>query len=63
VDAVLQRLDPLLSTPVELTSYEFDALVAFVRHGLLDPEARPQRLRRFIPEKLPSGRPGLIFQF
>jgi hypothetical protein len=48
---------------VELTSYEFDALVAFVRHGLLDPEARPQRLRRFIPEKLPSGRPGLIFQF
>jgi cytochrome c peroxidase len=63
VDAVLQRLDPLLSTPVELTSYEFDALVAFVRHGLMDPEARPQRLRRFIPEKLPSGRPGLIFQF
>jgi cytochrome c peroxidase len=63
VDAILQRLDPLLSTPVELTSYEFDALVAFVRHGLMDPEARPQRLRRFIPEKLPSGRPGLIFQF
>jgi len=35
----------------------------FVRNGLLDPDARPQRLRRFIPEKLPSGRPILIFQF
>jgi hypothetical protein len=37
-------------------------LVDFVRDGLLDPEARPDRLRRLIPEKLPSGRPGLVFQ-
>jgi hypothetical protein len=29
------------------------ALVDFVRDGLLDPDARGQRLRRFIPEKLP----------
>jgi cytochrome c peroxidase len=60
---VLSRLDPLLTTPVRLTTEEFDALVEFVRTGLLDPEARPQRLRRFIPEKLPSGRANLVFQF
>jgi cytochrome c peroxidase len=60
---VLERLDPLLSIPVELSPEEFDALVEFVRNGLLDPDARPQRLRRFIPEKPPSGRPNLTFQF
>jgi len=60
---VLERLDPLLRTPVELTPEEFAALVDFVRIGLLDPDARPQRLRRLIPQKLPSGRPNLIFQF
>jgi cytochrome c peroxidase len=59
---VLERLDPLLRTPVELTNEEFDALVQFVRDGLLDPAARAQRLRRLIPESLPSGRAGLVFQ-
>jgi hypothetical protein len=29
---------------------------------LLDPAARPERLRRLIPEKLPSGQPNLVFQ-
>ena len=58
---VLERLDPLLRTPATLTEEEIESLVAFVRDGLLDPDARPQRLRRLIPEKLPSGRPGLVF--
>src|SRR5262245_27436310 len=58
---VLDRLDPLLRMPVVLTDDEFDALVEFLRDGLLDPRARPSRLRRLIPEKLPSGRPGLQF--
>jgi cytochrome c peroxidase len=62
IGPVLERLDPLLRTPVVLTDEEFDALVDFVRNGLLDPDARPQRLRRLIPEKLPSGRPNLIFR-
>ena len=60
---VLDRLDARLRDPVALTADEFDALVDFVRHGLLDPDARPQRLRRLIPERLPSGRPGLTFEF
>jgi len=59
---VLARLDPLLRQPVTLTDVEFEALVAFVRDGLLDPDARPQRLRRLIPEKLPSGLPNMIFE-
>jgi cytochrome c peroxidase len=58
---VLDRLDPSLSKPIELSDVEFAALVDFVRNGLLDAEALPQRLRRLIPEKLPSGRPNLIF--
>jgi cytochrome c peroxidase len=60
---VLNRLDPQLRTPVVLSENEFAALVDFVGGGLLDPAARPQRLRRLLPEKLPSGRPGLTFQF
>ena len=59
---VLERLDGLLREPVRLTDEEFSGLVDFVRNGLLDPAAQPQRLRRLIPEKLPSGRAGLIFR-
>ena len=58
---VLDRLDPLLRAPVQLTDEEFQSLVDFVRDGLLDPAARPQQLRRLIPEKLPSGLRGLVF--
>ena len=60
---VIDRLDPLLRAPVVLSPADFDALVEFVRTGLLDPDARPERLRRLIPEKLPSGRKGFTFQF
>lgn len=59
---LLDRLDPLLREPVELTPAEFDDLVEFVRNGLLDPAAESRHLRRLIPEKLPSGRTSLIFQ-
>jgi cytochrome c peroxidase len=60
---VLDRLDPRLREPVRLTDDEFDALVDFVRDGLLDPDAAPHRLRRLVPERLPSGRRGFLFQF
>lgn len=59
---VLDRLDPRLRTPVRLTQEEFDALVDFVRNGLLDPAAEPQKLRRLIPQKLPSGMPNMVFR-
>jgi hypothetical protein len=49
--------------PHRLTDEEVADLVAFVGHGLLDPRARPERLRRLVPDALPSGRPPLVFEF
>ena len=62
VAPILARLDPLVATPRALSQANLDALVAFVRDGLLDPRASPERLRRLIPESLPSGRAPLVFQ-
>jgi cytochrome c peroxidase len=59
---VLDRLDSRLLTDPQLTEYEFDALVDFVREGLLDPGAAPHRLRRLIPQRLPSGSATLTFE-
>jgi cytochrome c peroxidase len=63
MDPVLARLDPTLSTPIVLTEAQFEQLVAFVRDGLLDPRATPERLRRLVPRAVPSGRPVLVFEF
>jgi len=60
---VLARLDPAVSTPLLLTDSQFDQLLAFVREGLLDPRAAPDRLRHLIPHMVPSGRPMLAFEF
>jgi cytochrome c peroxidase len=62
-EPMLERLDPLVSTPLELSSEQVDELVAFVGDGLLDPRARPERLRHLVPKRVPSGRPTLTFQF
>lgn len=60
---VLTRLDPAISTPIVLTESQFNQLLAFVSHGLLDPRATPDRLRRLVPHSLPSGRPVMKFEF
>ena len=62
IEPVLEKLDPILSTPIALTDEEFDQLVDFVRNGLLDPRARPENLRKQIPRSVPSGFPVLRFQ-
>lgn len=62
VTPILDRIDPLLSTPSELSQEQLDSLVAFLRNGLLDPRASPERLRRLVPDRLPSGRAPLVFQ-
>ena len=62
VAPVLDRLDERLRQPLALSAAEVADLVAFVGGGLLDPAARPQRLRRLVPARLPSGRPPLTFQ-
>jgi cytochrome c peroxidase len=60
---VLERLDPLLATPISLGADEFHWLVDFVRDGLLDKRTEPEHLRKLIPERVPSSRPILVFQF
>jgi cytochrome c peroxidase len=63
IEPVLARLDPLLQTPIQLTDEEFSQLVDFVRHGLLDPRILPQHLQQLVPQRVPSGRPTLDFEF
>jgi cytochrome c peroxidase len=63
LDPVLARVDPLVATPRPLSDAEFGAVLAFVEHGLLDPRALPERLRHLVPERLPSGRQPLMFEF
>lgn len=63
VDPVLARIDPLLATPIALTETESHWLFDFVREGLLDARAKPEHFRKLVPEKVPSSRPALLFQF
>lgn len=62
VEPLVARLDPLVASPYSLSELEFRQLVDFVRNGLLDERARPERLRRFIPSSVPSGRDVLRFE-
>jgi len=62
IEPVLTRIDPILSTPILLRDDEFQQLVDFVRHGLLDERAKSERLNRLIPKSVPSGFPVLTFQ-
>jgi cytochrome c peroxidase len=62
IEPVLARIDPILATPIELSDDEFRQLVDFVRNGLLDQRARPERLRKLIPRSMPSAFPVLKFQ-
>ncbi|MGH7752368.1 MAG: hypothetical protein ACREN5_06100, partial [Gemmatimonadales bacterium] len=63
MEPVLARLDPLVADVLELTPAEFEWLVDFVRDGLLDPSASPERLRHLAPASLPSRRPPHVFEF
>jgi len=63
IEPVLEKVDPLLSTPTPLEESEIEDLITFVRDGLLDERARPENLRKLIPQRVPSGRPTLRFEF
>ena len=62
IEPVLERIDPILRTPVRLENDEFRDLVDFVRKGLLDSRAKAENLRKLIPKSVPSGFPVLTFQ-
>jgi cytochrome c peroxidase len=63
IEPVLARVDPILSTPIVLSSEQFRNLVDFVCNGLLDSRARPENLRSLVPASVPSGRRVLTFEF
>lgn len=63
IEPVLERLDPVLATPILLSEEQISQLIAFVENGLLDPRARPENLQNLVPSSVPSGRPVLMFEF
>jgi cytochrome c peroxidase len=63
IEPVLARMDPILATPITLTGDEFGWLVDFVREGLLDQGANPERFRKLVPKEVPSQRTTLLFDF
>jgi cytochrome c peroxidase len=55
IEPVLARIDPLLAATIPLREEEFQALLKFVRDGLLDPRAQARNLCPLIPAAVPSG--------
>jgi cytochrome c peroxidase len=62
LEPVLERVDPILQEPINLTEDQITALVDFVTNALTDSRARPDNLLHMIPDSLPSRRPMLRFQ-
>ncbi len=62
IEPILERIDPLLATPIDLAADEFNNLVAFVRDGLLDKRAIKQSLCELVPTAVPSGFPVARFE-
>jgi cytochrome c peroxidase len=62
IQPVLDRLDPLLQSPIDLSQSEFNDLVVFVKRGLLDARATKENLCKQIPQSVPSGMPALKFE-
>ncbi len=62
IEPVLERLDPLLAQPVDLSREDFADLVEFLRTGLLDERASAGNLCSMIPRSVPSGMPMISFE-
>lgn len=63
MEPVLERLSPALRYPAcHLSDSEIDDLVWFVRHSLLDRDAKAEKLCALVPETLPSKRKLQDFQ-
>lgn len=62
IEPVLSRLSPRLSAPIKLSGDEFNDLVTFVCEGLLDPNAKPEKLCDLIPLSVPGGEPVHKFE-
>jgi cytochrome c peroxidase len=60
---LLAKRDPRLTDPMVLSDQELNDLQAFVAEALLDPRALAPHLRTLVPDRVPSGRPTLQFEF
>ena len=63
VAPMLERIHNLSEEPRDLTEQEVRLITEFVRYGLSDPEAHPNRLRSLVPATVPSGRAVHDFDF
>jgi cytochrome c peroxidase len=61
-EPVLARLDPLLVDGQRLSTEEFESLVAFIKHGLLDARVHKKNLCKLVPASVPSGLPTMQFE-
>jgi len=52
---VMATIDPALRNGIRLSEKEIDDLYNFVRDGLYDDNASPEKMRKLIPKKVPSG--------
>jgi hypothetical protein len=63
IEPMLTRVDPILATPITLTTDELKQLTQFVRDGLLDDRAKADNLVRQKPAMVPSGLKVTYFEY
>ncbi len=52
---VMATIDPALAAGIDLTPAELDDLFVFVRDALYDNSAAPEKMKKLIPQTVPSG--------
>ncbi len=52
---VMATIDPALRNGIRLSEKEIDDLYNFVRNGLYDDNASPEKMKKLIPKRVPSG--------
>ena len=62
-EAMVERAHHLSKEPRDLSARELAEIIDFVRVGLADPDAHPDRLSTLVPTAVPSGLPLPFFDF
>ena len=52
---VMATIDPALKNGIKLSENEINDLYIFVRDGLYDDKASPDKMKALIPKRVPSG--------
>ena len=59
---VMATIDPILKNGIQLSENELEDLYIFIRDGLYDEKASPEKMRNLIPNRVPSGVKLAIFE-